>query len=71
MFGCPGDWFAAHGWRVVEATDGSNWDSVTRAMLEDCAADVLEPLPDLSSAILLTDDHAPIEMMRFGNSSMP
>jgi transketolase len=34
VYGSPRDWFSAHGWRVVEAKDGSNWDSVTRAMLD-------------------------------------
>ena len=34
VYGSPRDWFESHGWRVVESKDGSNWDSVTRAMLE-------------------------------------
>lgn len=38
--------------------------SVTRAMMMAMAQD-LHPIPDLTGAPLLTDDHAPIETMRF------
>jgi len=34
VHGSPADWFGSYGWHVHEARDGSNWESVTRAMLE-------------------------------------
>lgn len=34
VHGTPRDWFGAHGWRVNEAADGADWESVTRAMLD-------------------------------------
>jgi len=34
VHGSPRDWFESHGWRVSEATDGADWDSVTRALLD-------------------------------------
>ncbi len=34
VYGSPRDWFAAHGWRVSEAANGSEWESVTRALIE-------------------------------------
>jgi transketolase len=34
LAGSPGEWFAAHGWRVVEAKNGSDWESVTRAIVD-------------------------------------
>ncbi len=33
VYGEPEDWFASHGWRVYGAENGSDWDSVTRAIL--------------------------------------
>jgi transketolase len=33
-FGTPGDWFASHGWRVSGTESGSEWEPVTRAVLE-------------------------------------
>ena len=47
VYGTPRDWFAAHGWRVSEAKDGSNWDSVTRAMLEMIMGDNPEQQPSM------------------------
>ena len=32
--GTPRDWFEPYGWHVHEAPDGSDWDNVTRAILE-------------------------------------
>lgn len=32
--GTPRDWFAPYGWHVHEAQDGSDWEQVTRALLE-------------------------------------
>lgn len=34
VYGSPRDWFGSRGWRVVEARNGSDWNDVTRAMLE-------------------------------------
>ncbi len=33
VHGTPTDWFGAHGWRVFPAESGSDWESVTRALL--------------------------------------
>ena len=32
--GTPTDWFAPHGWRVVSTEEGSDWEQVTRMILE-------------------------------------
>ena len=32
--GTPKDWFGSHGWRVVGSENGSDWESVTRTILE-------------------------------------
>lgn len=32
--GSPVDWFAPYGWRVVGTEDGSDWEAVTRTVLE-------------------------------------
>ena len=34
VYGTPNDWFASHGWRVFAAEAGSDWESVTRALLD-------------------------------------
>ncbi len=34
VHGSPRDWFASYGWDIHEAADGSDWDQVTRALLE-------------------------------------
>jgi transketolase len=34
VFGTPRDWFEAHGWRVSEAADGADWESVTSALMD-------------------------------------
>ena len=34
VHGTPRDWFDSYGWHVHEATDGSDWADVTRALLE-------------------------------------
>lgn len=34
VYGNPGEWFAAHGWRVYGAENGSDWRSVTEALLK-------------------------------------
>ncbi|MGD9675233.1 MAG: 1-deoxy-D-xylulose-5-phosphate synthase N-terminal domain-containing protein [Candidatus Bipolaricaulia bacterium] len=42
VYGTPADWFSSHGWRTIEAEDGSDWSSVTRALVTM----TLEPSPD-------------------------
>jgi transketolase len=34
VHGSPRDWFESHGWRVCEAANGADWESVTRALLD-------------------------------------
>ncbi|NMC80204.1 MAG: transketolase [Chloroflexi bacterium] len=34
VYGDPGQWFAAHGWRVSGTEHGSDWQAVTAAMLD-------------------------------------
>lgn len=34
VHGTPRDWFEPHGWRVVGTEQGSDWESVTRTLLE-------------------------------------
>ncbi|MBU8869931.1 MAG: hypothetical protein KOO60_03540 [Gemmatimonadales bacterium] len=34
VHGTPRDWFESYGWHIHEAADGSDWDDVTRALLE-------------------------------------
>jgi transketolase len=34
VYGSPRDWFTAHGWHVSEAQNGSEWESVTRALFD-------------------------------------
>jgi transketolase len=34
VHGSPADWFGAAGWKTVEAADGSDWESVSRALAE-------------------------------------
>jgi transketolase len=34
VHGSPRDWFESHGWRVSEAEDGADWESVTRALMD-------------------------------------
>jgi len=47
VYGSPHDWFASHGWRVVEAKDGSNWESVTRALIDMVTGDNSENRPSM------------------------
>jgi transketolase len=34
IYGSPNDWFGSHGWRVIGVEQGSEWEPVTRGMLE-------------------------------------
>jgi transketolase len=43
----PREWFGAHGWRVCEAEDGSDWESVTRALVELVHGDNPEGRPNV------------------------
>ncbi len=47
VYGSPRDWFGSHGWRVVEAKNGSDWADVTRAMLEMAFGDNPEKCPSM------------------------
>jgi transketolase len=39
VHGSPRDWFAPYGWDVFEATNGSEWDDVTKALFEMTAGE--------------------------------
>ncbi len=39
VHGTPRDWFESHGWRVSEAADGADWDSVTAALFDTIHGD--------------------------------
>ena len=39
VHGVPSDWFAPYGWRVLGTEHGSDWESVTRAVLEIAGGD--------------------------------
>jgi transketolase len=39
VHGTPDDWFSPYGWRVVGTEQGSEWSSVTRAVLEAACGD--------------------------------
>ncbi len=43
----PRDWFGAHGWRVCEAEDGSDWESVTRALVDLVGGENPEKRPNV------------------------
>jgi len=47
VHGSPRDWFGSHGWRVVEAKDGMNWESVTRAIIDMVSGDNPEHRPSM------------------------
>jgi transketolase len=47
VHGSPRDWFGSHGWRVCEAKDGSNWESVTRALFDMTMGDNPERRPSM------------------------
>ncbi len=48
MHGSPVDWFAPYGWRVTGTEDGSEWSSVTRAVLESACGDNLDRVPSMA-----------------------
>ena len=43
----PGEWFGAHGWRVCAAEDGSDWETVTRALVDLVHGDNPEKRPNV------------------------
>lgn len=47
VHGSPRDWFGSHGWRVSEAEDGHDWESVTRAMTDMVLGDNPEKVPGM------------------------
>lgn len=44
VYGTPEDWFGSHGWKVVGAEDGSEWESTNSAVLEMAKADDSAPV---------------------------
>jgi len=47
VHGSPRDWFEPYGWHVHEAADGSNWENVTRGMIEMIEGDNLALRPGM------------------------
>lgn len=47
VHGAPGDWFAAHGWRVFGTEQGNAWEPVTRALLDMVLSDNPQRLPSV------------------------
>ncbi len=46
--GAPVDWFAPYGWRVTGTERGSEWEPVTRAVLEAACGDNPEGVPSMA-----------------------
>jgi transketolase len=46
--GAPVDWFAPYGWRVTGTDQGSEWGSVTRAVLEAACGDNPDAVPSVA-----------------------
>ena len=47
VYGAPGDWFAAHGWRVFGTEQGNAWEPVTYALLDMVLSDNPQRLPSV------------------------
>jgi len=47
VHGTPVDWFAPYGWRVVGTEQGSDWPSITRAVLEGARGDNPDNVPTM------------------------
>ncbi len=47
VHGTPRDWFGAHGWHVAEAKNGSEWESVTRALFDMINNSKLDQQPSM------------------------
>ena len=48
VHGSPVDWFAPYGWRVTGTEHGSDWSSVTRAVLEGACGDNPDRVPSMA-----------------------
>jgi transketolase len=48
VYGAPGDWYAAHGWRVFGTENGEDWDAVTQAILSMVLTDNPERRPSMA-----------------------
>jgi transketolase len=48
VYGTPETWFEAYGWRVTGTEEGSEWPSVTRAVLEAARGDNPESVPSVA-----------------------
>jgi transketolase len=48
VHGTPPDWFTPYGWRVTGTDEGSEWASVTRAVLEAARGDNPERVPSMA-----------------------
>ena len=48
VYGTPGEWFAAHGWRVSGTEAGSDWGPVTQAIMAMVLGDDLDGLPHMT-----------------------
>ena len=48
VHGSPVDWFAPYGWRVTGTEQGSEWSSVTRAVLESACGDNPDRVPTMA-----------------------
>ena len=46
--GTPTEWFDGHGWRVFSAESGSEWDSVTRAILSMVQEENVDQAPSVT-----------------------
>ena len=48
VHGAPVDWFTPYGWRITGTEEGSEWASVTRAVLEAARGDNPERVPSMA-----------------------
>jgi transketolase len=48
VHGTPQDWFTPYGWRITGTEEGSEWASVTRAVLEAARGDNPERVPSMA-----------------------
>ena len=48
VHGTPPDWFTPYGWRVTGTEQGSEWDPVTRAVLEAARGDNPDRVPSMA-----------------------
>ena len=65
VHGTPTDWFASHGWRVFGTESGSEWESVTRAILHM----VMQPNPDGSPTVTWVKTRKGRGYLKYDNKS--